>query len=94
MKIPKNLLSGHHGPNRFQSFQVKSNSDLPLIIETKNAPIHLYATEVEEKAMKQVYALANSDIPVGPVAIMLATSEERHKRVPARMPRIWREWTQ
>ena len=59
----------HNSQNKFKKFNV-SASDLPLIIKTKNAPIHLYATEVEEKAMSQVYALANSDIPVGPVAIM------------------------
>ena len=68
------LLSNHsisirHAANSFKSFDVKS-SELPLIIKTDNAPIHLYASEVEEQAMHQVYALANSDIPVGPVAIM------------------------
>ena len=58
-----------HAANNFKSFNVKSH-ELPLIIKTDNAPIHLYASEVEEQAMHQVYALANSDIPVGPVAIM------------------------
>ena len=80
MSTIQNLLKWRHGTlpsvttlstrgasNSLKKFRYDS---LPIVIQTHNAPIHLYASEVEEKAMAQVYALANSDIPVGPVAIM------------------------
>ena len=53
--------------NNFAKFQTDT---FPNVIKTNNVPIHLYTNEVEEKAMDQVYALANSDIPVGYVSIM------------------------
>ena len=46
---------------RWQSTQ-QSSIKFPRKIPTKNATIHLYTDDVEEQAMKQVYALANSSI--------------------------------
>ena len=80
----KPLWKSVHGGNTFVSktclfklqqrngdiFQKFPSDSFPNILQTNNVPIHLYTSEVEEKAMKQVFALANSDIPVGYVSIM------------------------
>lgn len=43
---------------------------LPVVIETANVPIHLYATDIEPLALDQLIALAESPIPIGFVSAM------------------------
>ena len=51
-------------PKRYFS---RKKSVLPQIIPTNNATIHLYTSDIEHQAKEQVFALANSSIPTGPV---------------------------
>eukprot|EP00957_Ditylum_brightwellii_P134580 10260209-Ditylum_brightwellii.AAC.1 len=44
--------------------------DLPLIIQTKGVPIHLYATDLAADALQQLIILAESPLPTDYVCAM------------------------
>ena len=50
---------------------IESTSEsLPLIIQTKGVPIHLYSSDVDDKALEQLKVLAESPIPTDYVSAM------------------------